>query len=158
MLLNAALVPHPAIYGVDGKILSPVDIAKNAEVQRLARDQLQNMKKNKKRTGIFELLSDYRKEYLTVGSFVSILSMARAGIDIMLPLSCLAIGMTVDHIGYISSIAYFTGASLFPVSGFLMDRYGRKLSGTLALIFMAFGFMTLVYANSFLYTALAGVL
>ena len=49
----------------------------------------------------------------------------------------LALDLDVEVIAAVSSTSFFCGACLFPVSGWIMDRFGRKCNASLCVVTMA---------------------
>ena len=74
--------------------------------------------------GTRALLRAYRREFVSVGTFVALLFVVRRGRDVLLPLAGLALGLDVAEIAAVSSTTFFTGACMFPVSGYIMDNFG----------------------------------
>ena len=93
------------------------------------------------------LLRAYRREFTSIGTFVALLFVVRRGRDVLLPLAGLALGLDVAEIAAVSSTTFFTGACMFPVSGYIMDNFGRKRNAALCLCIMGCGFLVLVFAR-----------
>ena len=98
--------------------------------------------------GTCALLRAHRRAFFTIGTFVALLFVVRQGRDVLLPLAGLALGLDVAEIAAVSSTAFFTGACMFPLSGYIMDTFGRKRNAALCLCIMGAGFLVLVFASS----------
>ena len=95
------------------------------------------------------ILWHFRKELTTVGIFVTLLSLVRAGREILIPLIVIEQGLGISEISYAQSISYFCGASMFPLSGILMDRCGRKVSASTSIIVFACGLVVLSQSSNY---------
>ena len=95
------------------------------------------------------ILSKHRTIFMTAGSAVFILTLLRAGRQLLIPLWGEHIGISTTDIGIIVSLASAVDMMLFPVAGHLMDNYGRKYSAVSCLAIMSFGVILVPFTASF---------
>ncbi len=82
----------------------------------------------------------------------------RSGRRIILPMyGAVALGLDVESIGYVVSIAAAFDLALFPVAGFIMDRWGRKYAIVPCFAIQGLGMALVPLSGGFLGLALAGV-
>ena len=88
---------------------------------------------------IFQVFWDQRRAFLTAGVALLILQVLRAGWEILIPLWGDEIGLDVSRIGIIFGLSSAIDMTLFYPAGWIMDRWGRKVSGLSCILFMALG-------------------
>ena len=89
------------------------------------------------------LLARHRKVFLSAGSFIFCLQMLREQRRLLVVLWGTHLGLEADVIGVIVSASSLVDMGMFPVAGYVMDRWGRKVAG-LACIFGLGGAMGLL--------------
>ena len=89
------------------------------------------------------ILRTHRKVFLTAGLAMLLLTMLRASRQLMIPLWGEFIGLDIAQIGYIMGAAAMIDMCMFPVAGYILDRWGRKPAAIACLSFLALG-LTLV--------------
>ena len=94
-----------------------------------------------------QLVWDFRRALLSVGVFVTLLSLVRAGREILIPLIAIEQGLGISEISYAQSVSYICGSSMFPLSGIIMDRFGRKRNAAISLCIFALGLVVLSLAD-----------
>ncbi len=107
--------------------------------------------------GVLKALWRYRRRLLR-GGFGPLLAMTvRDGRFVVLPLIAADVGLSPAAVGLV--VAVGTGADLccFPLSGLLMDRFGRLFAIVPAFSLMAGGFLLLGVGRSAVVVTLAGV-
>eukprot|EP01062_Namystynia_karyoxenos_P073255 TRINITY_DN70083_c0_g1_i1.p1 TRINITY_DN70083_c0_g1~~TRINITY_DN70083_c0_g1_i1.p1 ORF type:complete len:536 (+),score=143.65 TRINITY_DN70083_c0_g1_i1:99-1706(+) len=96
--------------------------------------------------------------FAAVGVFVFCLQGLRESRLLLFVLKGDALELSEDQVGYVISIAFFVESLMFPVSGVLMDRWGRKASGVPSCLIMVVALILLPAARSFGSLALVGML
>ncbi|MCP5026710.1 MAG: MFS transporter [Actinomycetia bacterium] len=86
------------------------------------------------------------------------ISLVRVGRLTVIPLYGESIGLDLSDVGVVVAIAGGLDLLLFPVAGWIMDRFGRLYAILPSFVFMALGLMTLPLAHSFSGLAAAGLL
>ena len=121
------------------------------ETKKEKEHQKQAQKKKKKRTkkNCCTLAYQFRSKLFRVGTFVALLSIVRSGREILIPLVGLHLKQDIVNISIGSTASYVCGVSMFPLSGFIMDRFGRKVSGSIAVFIFGIGFTLLGSSISF---------
>ena len=102
-----------------------------------------------KRVAVMELLYDFRREYSSIGIFIFLLNCIREGRTLMIPLTGLSNGLTTFEIATCVSAGYGSGASMFPVSGYIMDNFGRRRNAMAAVVGMGCGFLLMSFVGGF---------
>ena len=80
--------------------------------------------------------------------FCVIMQALRGAREIILPLQAHELQLNDFEVGLVVSLSALIDMLLFPISGVLMDRYGRKYSGVPAVLVMGIAFVTLRWANN----------
>ncbi len=83
---------------------------------------------------------------------------ARTGRYVVLPLIGAQVGLSIGQVGLLVSIGGLADLLLFPVSGYLMDRYGRLFAIVPAFCLMGAGLMILSISSTGLGVAAAAVI
>ena len=81
---------------------------------------------------------DHKNAYLTAGIAAISLQFLRASREIVIPLWGDNIGLRKDEIGYITTLSFAIDSMMFPIAGYIMDKFGRRFTGIPA--FMILGF------------------
>ncbi len=98
----------------------------------------------------------HQKVFATAGIAMLLLTMLRAIRQLMVPLWGDFIGLDTAQIGYIVGIAAIIDMSMFPVAGFVMDKWGRKPVATACLGVLTLGLVSIpLTADAFALTAAA---
>jgi len=107
------------------------------------------------------MLRRHRTIFVTAGVFVFCLQLVREQRRLLVILWGTTIGIEVDDIGLIVSVASVVDMAMFPVAGYIMDHRGRKLAGVgcLGILAVAMGLLPLTSTpTSYLFvTVLAGI-
>jgi len=75
------------------------------------------------------VLRRHRKVFLSAGVFVFCLQLLREQRRLLVVLWGTSIGVGVEEIGFIVSIAAVADMAMFPIAGYIMDHWGRKVAG-----------------------------
>ena len=95
------------------------------------------------------LAYQFRDKLFRVGTFVAFLSIVRSGREILIPLVGLHLNQDIVNISIGSTSSYICGVCMFPLSGLTMDRYGRRVSGSLSVFIFGIGLIVLGSAESY---------
>jgi MFS family permease len=98
---------------------------------------------------ILQMLLAYPKIFLTAGTAIWTLNVAREGRKVLFPLWGAFIGLSVDQIGWIFTLGYGLEMLLFYPAGWLMDTKGRKATGVPCLVFFVLTFILLPFTKTF---------
>ena len=94
------------------------------------------------------LMWRFRKKLGTIGILMLLLMCMRAGREILIPLVGLESNLSLLDISVAVSVSYFCGTAMFPLSGIIMDRYGRKVSAATSIVGLGAGFVILAFSTS----------
>lgn len=100
----------------------------------------------------------HRHDFMTAGLVAVILQFMRASREFLIPVWGDEMGLGTDQIGYVASVSYAVDSTMFPIVGWVMDKFGRKYVGVPALIIMGLGLSVLPFADGITMLMLAGVL
>ena len=103
-------------------------------------------------------LYDNRRIFATAGVAAIALQFLRAAREYIIPLWADEIGLEGKDIGFIFGLSSTIDALMFPVVGYVMDRFGRKFVGVPAYLILAGGFALIPFADSYTLLMLVGVL
>ena len=103
-------------------------------------------------------LYDNRGVFATAGVAAIALQFLRAAREYIIPLWVDELGLGGKESGIIFGVMSVVDSVMFPLVGFVMDRFGRKYIGVPAYLILAVGFTLVPLANSFGMLMLAGVL
>tara|TARA_B100001029_G_scaffold157996_1_gene144372 strand:- start:12834 stop:14081 length:1248 start_codon:yes stop_codon:yes gene_type:complete len=81
---------------------------------------------------------DHKNAYLTAGIAAISLQFLRASREIVIPLWGDNIGLRKDEIGYITTLSFAVDSMMFPIAGYIMDKFGRRFTGIPAFIILGF--------------------
>jgi MFS family permease len=105
-----------------------------------------------------QILYDFRHEFLTLGVYCLLLMFVRYGRFLMIPLTGLSLDLTLSEIAWVSSASFFCSSLMFPLSGYIMDRCGRKTNSILTMFFMAVGFVVMYISKNFTTLLASGII
>lgn len=109
------------------------------------------------REALRSVLMTQRRLLLTAGAGQLFAQTIRSGRRIVLPLfGASVLGLDVQAIGWVLSIAAAFDVAMFPLAGFVMDRWGRKAAIVPSFTLQALGMALVPFAEGFLGLALAG--
>lgn len=108
--------------------------------------------------GLGHTLWDNKRIFATAGMAAIMLQFMRAAREFILPVWADENGLSGKESGYIIGVMSAVDSVMFPVVGYIMDRWGRKATGVPAYIVFASGFAFIPFANSFELLMLVGVL
>ena len=90
-----------------------------------------------------------RPALIRVGIPQALIQTLRAGRRVLLPLvASLVLGLDYQTTGFIVAIAGFVDMALFPVAGWIMDRFGRKFAIVPSIILQTIGMALLPFVSS----------
>ena len=93
-------------------------------------------------------LRSHRGDFMTAGLVAVVLQFVRAAREFLIPVWGDDIGMSKDQIGYVTSASFAVDSTMFPIVGYVMDRFGRKFVGVPSLLVMGAGLATLPFAQT----------
>lgn len=109
------------------------------------------------RAALRQVLVQQRRLLVVAGTGQLMAQMIRSGRRIVLPLyGAAALGLDVQAIGWVLSIAAAFDVVMFPLAGVLMDRWGRKYAIVPCFAIQALGMALVPLAGGFAGLALAG--
>ena len=109
------------------------------------------------RAALRQVLVEQRRLLLVSGTGFVMAQTIRSGRKIVLPLyGAVALGLDVQAVGWVLSIAAAFDVALFPLAGMLMDRFGRKYAIVPCFTIQALGMLLVPLAGGFGGLALAG--
>ena len=79
--------------------------------------------------------------YLTTGIAAVALQFLRASREFFIPIWGDNIDLRKDEIGYIVTLSHVVDTIMFPISGYVMDRFGRKFTGIPTYIILGLSLM-----------------
>ena len=98
--------------------------------------------------GLIEVLRANRQRLLHAGLFGMTAMTAREGRMVLLPLVGVALDLRPSTIGILVAAGYAADLALFPLSGSVMDRFGRLAAMVPAYGLLVVGFLSLLAADS----------
>ena len=109
------------------------------------------------RPGLFTAINRHRR-LLSIAGLVPMLTMAvREGRYVVVPLIGDELGLSVAEVGALVAVGTFADLALFPVAGFVMDRFGRLAAMIPSFSLIAIGLIVLGLAESTTVAIVAGV-
>ncbi len=93
-------------------------------------------------------LRAHRGDFMTAGLVAVVLQFVRAAREFLIPVWGDDIGMAKDQIGYVTSASFAVDSTMFPIVGYVMDRFGRKFVGVPSLLVMGTGLAMLPFAQT----------
>ncbi|MFL2664462.1 MAG: MFS transporter [Dehalococcoidia bacterium] len=85
-------------------------------------------------SGFSTVLKKNYKVFMTAGFVASVLSFLRAAREFLIPFWGEELKLSKDIIGYIVTASFAIDSLLFPLVGYVMDRWGRKFTGVPAIM------------------------
>ena len=111
-------------------------------------------------SGFSTVFKNNYKIFATAGFVASVLSFLRAAREFMIPFWGEELKLSKDMIGYIVTASFAIDSLLFPLVGYVMDRWGRKFTGVPALIILSIAIFLIPFTSDlyslFLIAILAG--
>lgn len=109
------------------------------------------------RSGLFTAINRHRR-LLSIAGVVPMLTMAvREGRYVVVPLIGDELGLSVAEVGALVAVGTFADLVLFPVAGFVMDRFGRLAAMIPSFSLIAIGLVVLGLADTTRAAIVAGV-
>ncbi|MEE9415909.1 MAG: MFS transporter [Acidimicrobiales bacterium] len=108
-------------------------------------------------TGLLKSLSAHKQRLLTAGFAPMLVMTVREGRFVVLPLIGDGLGLSATGVGALVTVSTAADVLLFPVAGWLMDRFGRLYAMVPAFGLVTMGLVILGLANSTSTVVLAGV-
>ncbi len=112
--------------------------------------------------GIFHLVPHivraHKRVFATAGVAVLLLTVLRAGRQLLIPLWGEAIGLDAADIGLVAGAAAAIDMTMFPLAGYAMDNWGRKYAAGACLVILSLGMLAVPFADSFLTLTVAAML
>ena len=93
---------------------------------------------------------DHKNAYLTAGIAAISLQFLRASREIVIPLWGDNIGLRKDEIGYITTLSFAVDSMMFPIAGYIMDKFGRRFTGIPAFMILGFSLVLIGTIDSHL--------
>ncbi len=93
-------------------------------------------------------LRPYVRSLALAGTGQVLVIAVRSGRFVVLPLVGIAVGLSESEVGFLIGLSGLADLLLFPVSGFLMDRFGRLFAIVPAFTLMGVGLFLLAAANT----------
>ena len=95
-----------------------------------------------------QIMVEFRSQLFQVGSFSALLSVVRAGRTILIPLVGLSLNLNIVSISVAVTASFVCGVCMFPFSGLIMDRFGRRVNGSISLTIFGCGLVSLGFAQN----------
>ena len=95
-----------------------------------------------------QIMVEFRSQLFQVGSFSALLSVVRAGRTILIPLVGLSLNLDIVSISVAVTASFVCGVCMFPFSGLIMDRFGRRVNGSISLTIFGCGLVLLGFAQN----------
>lgn len=102
-------------------------------------------------------LYDNKRIFATAGSAAIMLQFLRAAREYIIPLWADEIGYGGKESGFIFGVSSTIDTLMFPIVGYVMDRFGRKFVGVPAFLILAAGFALIPLADTYVLLLLVGV-
>jgi MFS family permease len=96
-----------------------------------------------------QILGRHQRVFLTAGVAIVLLTMLRAGRQLLIPIWGESIGLDASEIGLIVGAAAAIDMMMFPIAGMIMDGWGRKHSAIACMAFVSLGLLFVPYTDSF---------
>lgn len=95
------------------------------------------------------ILGAHRRIFATAGVAVLLLTVLRAGRQLLVPLWGESLGLDASDIGLIAGAAAAIDMTMFPLAGYLMDNRGRKYSAGACLSLLSLGIAVIPLTTTF---------
>jgi MFS family permease len=110
------------------------------------------------RNHLFDILKTQHQMLLSAGTAQLLGQMIRTARNALVPLyGSSVLGLGVESVGLIMSLASFVDMAMFYPAGYLMDRFGRKFAIIPCFIIQALGMLLIPVASSFSLLLLASI-
>mmetsp|Transcript_29569 Transcript_29569/g.75826 ORF Transcript_29569/g.75826 Transcript_29569/m.75826 type:complete len:125 (-) Transcript_29569:16-390(-) len=86
----------------------------------------------------------HKGRFLRVSVFVLLLGTVRKAREVFFAMAGREAEMSDERIGQAATLSFFLDMCGFPIAGSIMDSYGRRTSGALAITLMAVGIAVLI--------------
>lgn len=96
------------------------------------------------------ILGAHRRTFATAGIAILLLTVLRAGRQLLIPLWGEALGLDPSDIGLIAGAAAAIDMSMFPIAGYVMDNWGRKYAAGSCLAILSLGVLLVPATDTFL--------
>ena len=96
-----------------------------------------------------KILIDFKKELFQVGTFTAFLAIVRHGRHILIPLVGIAMNFDVLSISLALTTTFVCAVSIFPMSGYIMDKWGRRVNGSMSVTILGTGLAVLGLSTNF---------
>ncbi|MDH5737864.1 MAG: MFS transporter, partial [Gammaproteobacteria bacterium] len=83
------------------------------------------------------------------GIAILMLTVIRAGRQLLIPLWGKALGLSTSDIGFLMGLASAVDMCLFPVAGYLMDHWGRRYAAIACIGILSLGLLMVPFTTSF---------
>lgn len=104
------------------------------------------------------ILSAHRRIFATAGLAILLLTVLRAGRQLLIPLWGESLGLDTADIGLIVGTAAAIDMTMFPIAGFMMDNWGRKYAAIACLGLLSMGISAVPFTFSFFTLMMAALL
>ncbi|XOV88980.1 MAG: MFS transporter [Pseudomonadota bacterium] len=104
------------------------------------------------------ILGTHTRVFATAGVAVLLLTVLRAGRQLLIPLWGEAIGLDPADIGLVAGAAAAIDMAMFPLAGYVMDNWGRRYAAGACLSFLSLGLLAVAFSDTFLTLTLAAML
>ncbi len=95
------------------------------------------------------ILFNQRRIFATAGMAILLLTMVRAGRQLLIPLWGESLGLDAADIGLIMGSAAALDMAMFPLAGFMLDNMGRRYSAFSCLGFLSLGMILIPFTTGF---------
>lgn len=96
-----------------------------------------------------EQMRQARPALLRAGIPQALIQTIRQGRNVLLPLiASLVLGLDLETTGLVVALAGFVDMALFPLSGWIMDRFGRKFAIVPSLVLQSIGMVLLLFVSN----------
>lgn len=104
-----------------------------------------------------EMAATNRQDLVAAGVTNMSAQLIRAGRQIVIPLYGVSIGLDAAQIGQIISLSAMVDMALFAPTGYIMDRFGRKVAAVPSFVIMAIGMSMIPFADTYGQFLVAGL-
>jgi len=95
------------------------------------------------------ILGSHTRVFATAGVAVLLLTVLRAGRQLLVPLWGESIGLDAADIGLIAGAAAAIDMTMFPLAGYMMDNWGRKYAAASCITTLSIGILLIPFTTSF---------
>jgi MFS family permease len=104
------------------------------------------------------IIRGHSRVFATAGVAVLLLTVLRAGRQLLIPLWGVSLGLDPSDIGLIMGAAAAVDMCMFPLAGYMMDNWGRKYAAVSCLVLLSLGLTVMPWSDSFITLAAAAML